>query len=69
MYVVPEDVERRFGSVLVHRIVFGPAFLAEARKHSWKTAIQEFVQGCLAAAPRPAPAAGAQPVPFAPRRS
>ena len=51
VYVVPEDVERLFGSVLVHRIVFAPTFLAEARKHSWRTAIGEFVQECLAVAP------------------
>ena len=69
VYVVPEDVERLFGSVLVHRIVFAPTFLAEARKHSWRTAIGEFVQECLAVAPRPAPAADAQLVPFAPRRA
>jgi MoxR-like ATPase len=68
-YVVPEDVERLFGPVLVHRIVFAPLFLAEARKRGWKTAIEEFVQDCLAAAPRPAPSADGQLVPFAPRRA
>jgi MoxR-like ATPase len=66
-YVVPEDVERLFGSVLVHRIVFAPAFLAEARKCGWSTAIRDFVVECLASAPRPAPAADGQLVPFASR--
>jgi len=69
VYVVPEDVERLFGPVLVHRIVFAPTFLAEARRRGWNTALHEFVHGCLAAAPRPAPAADGRLVPFAPRRA
>jgi MoxR-like ATPase len=65
-YVVPDDVERLLVPVLVHRIVFAPAFLADARKRGWRTAIHEFVQACVAAAPRPAPAVDGR---FAPRRA
>jgi MoxR-like ATPase len=53
-YVVPEDVERLFTSVLVHRVVFRPTFLAEARKIGWEQAIAGFRAACLALAPRPA---------------
>jgi MoxR-like ATPase len=68
-YVVPEDVEALFAPVLAHRIVFSPSFLAEARRCGWSVAIRDFVQECLAAAPRPAPGEDAQLVPFAPRRA
>jgi MoxR-like ATPase len=54
-YVVPEDVERLFNSVLVHRVVFRPAFLAEARKTGWDAAIDAFRERCLERAPRPQP--------------
>ena len=37
-YVVPDDVERLFVPVLMHRIVFRPAFLAEARRDGWADA-------------------------------
>src|SRR5256714_3406961 len=37
-YVVPEDVERLFSAVLLHRIVFRPTFLAEARRVGWPAA-------------------------------
>jgi MoxR-like ATPase len=54
-YVVPEDVERLFNAVLVHRVVFRPAFLAEARKTGWDAAIDAFRGRCLELAPRPQP--------------
>jgi MoxR-like ATPase len=54
-YVVPEDVEQLFVPVLVHRVVFRPAFLAEARKVGWDAAIDGFRERCLALAPRPKP--------------
>jgi MoxR-like ATPase len=54
-YVVPEDVERLFNSVLVHRVVFRPSFLAEARKTGWDAAIDAFRGRCLERAPRPQP--------------
>jgi MoxR-like ATPase len=54
-YVVPEDVERLFNSVLVHRVVFRPAFLAEARKTGWDAAVDAFRGRCLDFAPRPQP--------------
>jgi MoxR-like ATPase len=52
-FVVPDDVERLFAPVLMHRIVFRPAFLAEARRHGWVAATEEFKEACLAAAPKP----------------
>jgi hypothetical protein len=50
---VPEDVERLFSPVLVHRVVFRPSFLADARKLGWDAAIEEFRARCLERAPRP----------------
>jgi MoxR-like ATPase len=52
-FVVPGDVERLFGPVLMHRIVFRPAFLAEARRNGWPAASADFRERCLAAAPKP----------------
>jgi len=66
-FVVPEDVERLFAPVLLHRVVFTPTFLADVRKRGWEAVSGEFVEGCLAAAPRPAPRADAELVAFAPR--
>jgi hypothetical protein len=52
-FVVPDDVERLFSPVLVHRVVFTPSFVARARASSWDQAIAEFRETCLALAPRP----------------
>ena len=52
-YVTPEDVERLFAPVLVHRLVFRPSFLASARSAGWEAAVEAFRADCLAAAPRP----------------
>jgi MoxR-like ATPase len=52
-FVVPDDVERLLAPVLLHRIVFRPAFLAEARRDGWAAAAERFTQSCLAAAPKP----------------
>jgi MoxR-like ATPase len=52
-FVVPEDVELLFVPVLVHRIVFSPAFVARARASSWPKAIEGFMLECLEVAPRP----------------
>ena len=52
-YVVPEDVERLFAPVLLHRIVFRPTFLAEARRIGWDAAVDGIVERCFAAAPKP----------------
>src|SRR5438445_96159 len=52
-FVVPEDVERLFIPVLIHRIVFRPAFLAEARRNGWAAASASFKEACLVAAPKP----------------
>jgi MoxR-like ATPase len=53
-YVVPEDIERLFSAVLLHRIVFRPTFLAEARRIGWVEAVASVAEKCFAAAPRPA---------------
>jgi MoxR-like ATPase len=53
-YVVPEDIERLFTAVLLHRIVFRPTFLAEARRIGWSPAVEAVAAKCFAAAPRPA---------------
>ena len=52
-YVVPEDIERLFVPVLVHRVVFSSHFVARARAGSWPEAIEEFRTSCLELAPRP----------------
>jgi MoxR-like ATPase len=52
-FVVPEDVEHLFTPVLLHRVVFRPSFLAEARKLGWDAAIEQFRARCLELAPRP----------------
>jgi MoxR-like ATPase len=53
-YVVPEDIERLFSAVLLHRIVFRPTFLAEARRVGWTAAVASVAEKCFEAAPRPA---------------
>jgi MoxR-like ATPase len=52
-YVTPVDVERLFLPVLMHRIVFTPSFVAGARELGWQTAAAQFLEQCLALAPRP----------------
>jgi MoxR-like ATPase len=52
-YVVPDDIDQLFVPVLMHRVVFRPAFLAEARRSSWQVAAEHFRDACLEQAPRP----------------
>jgi MoxR-like ATPase len=52
-YVTPEDVEQLFVSVLVHRILFRPSFLAEIRDRGWTEASLEVRTQCLERAPKP----------------
>jgi MoxR-like ATPase len=52
-YVVPDDIDQLFVPVLMHRVVFRPAFLAEARRSSWQHAAEQFRDACLEQAPRP----------------
>ena len=54
-YVNPEDVERLFVPVLLHRIFFTPSFLAEARDLGWRVAGDRFRDRCLQLAPPPGP--------------
>jgi MoxR-like ATPase len=52
-YVTPVDVEQLFLSVVMHRIVFTPSFVASAREVGWTAAADDFRDECLALAPRP----------------
>ena len=52
-YVTPVDVDRLLVPVLVHRIVFTPTFVAEARELGWEAAVDRFRTACLELAPRP----------------
>jgi len=52
-YVIPEDIERLFVPVLIHRVVFTPGFVARARATGWAEAIDEFRSSCLELAPQP----------------
>ena len=52
-YVTPEDVERLFVPVLMHRLLFRPSFLAEIRDRGWNAAAIEVQSRCLELAPKP----------------
>ena len=52
-YVTPGDVEHLFLPVVVHRIVFTPGFVAEAREVRWAEAMESFRRQCIELAPRP----------------
>ena len=52
-YVTPLDVDRLLVPVLVHRIVFTPTFVAEARELGWQAAVERLRAACLELAPRP----------------
>jgi MoxR-like ATPase len=52
-YVVPSDVEALLHPVLGHRLVFGPAFLAEARRTGTQAALQQFFSSLLERVPPP----------------
>jgi MoxR-like ATPase len=52
-YIVPEDVERLFIPVILHRIVFRASFVAAARRVGWDAQIEEFRGQCFERVPRP----------------
>jgi MoxR-like ATPase len=52
-FVTPPDVEELFLPVVMHRIVFTPSFVAEAREIGWVQAAARFRERCLELAPRP----------------
>ncbi|HEY2742667.1 MAG TPA: MoxR family ATPase, partial [Gaiellaceae bacterium] len=52
-FVTPEDVERLFVPVLMHRLLFRPSFLAEIRDRGWEAAATDVQQRCLGQAPKP----------------
>jgi MoxR-like ATPase len=67
-FVVPDDVERLFAPVLMHRIVFRPTLVAEALRLGWPAAAEQFKLACLAEAPRPEAALDGGVVPLGERR-
>jgi MoxR-like ATPase len=52
-YVTPDDVERLFVPVLLHRILFRPSFLAEIRDRGWQAASDDVRRRCIEIAPKP----------------
>ena len=52
-YVTPDDVERLFVPVLMHRVLFRPSFLAEIRDSGWDTAMLDVRRRCIELAPKP----------------
>ncbi len=52
-YVTPEDVERLFVPVVMHRLLFRPSFLAEIRDHGWNSATVQVQARCVELAPKP----------------
>ena len=52
-YVTPEDVERLFIPVLLHRLLFKPSFLAEIRDRGWEAAARDIQERCVGRAPKP----------------
>jgi MoxR-like ATPase len=54
-YATPEDVETMFAPVLGHRMIFSPAFLAEARGRSKDEMLREVYRRCSELAPPPEP--------------
>jgi len=52
-YVVPEDVQRLFVPLIVHRAVFKSGLIAHARAEGWHAAIEEFQRQVFELAPSP----------------
>jgi len=52
-FVVPEDVERLFAPVILHRLLLTSAFLARTRATGGRDAVAEITRACLERAPSP----------------
>ena len=52
-YVTPDDVERLFVPVLMHRLLFRPSFLAVIRDSGWEAASADVRRRCIEIAPKP----------------
>jgi MoxR-like ATPase len=52
-YVTPDDVERLFVPILMHRLLFRPSFLAEIRDRGWEAASADVRRRCIEIAPKP----------------
>ena len=52
-YVTPDDVERLFVPVIMHRVLFRPSFLTVIRDQGWASAMEEIRRRCIDVAPKP----------------
>jgi MoxR-like ATPase len=52
-YVTPDDIERLFVPVLMHRVLFRPSFLTVIRGQGWASAMEDVRRRCVDMAPRP----------------
>jgi MoxR-like ATPase len=52
-YVTPDDIERLFVPVLMHRVLFRPSFLTVIRGQGWASAMEDVRQRCTDLAPKP----------------
>jgi MoxR-like ATPase len=52
-FVTPEDVERLFVPVLLHRMLFRPSFVAEIRDRGWQASAEDVRRRCIEVAPKP----------------
>jgi MoxR-like ATPase len=52
-YVTPDDIERLFVPVLMHRVLFRPSFLTVIRGQGWASAMEDVRRRCIDLAPKP----------------
>jgi MoxR-like ATPase len=52
-YVTPDDIERLFVPVLMHRVLFRPSFLTVIRSQGWASAMEDVRRRCIDVAPKP----------------
>ena len=52
-YVTPDDIERLFVPVLMHRVLFRPSFLTVIRGQGWASAMEDVRERCVELAPKP----------------
>ncbi|HEX3454535.1 MAG TPA: MoxR family ATPase [Gaiellaceae bacterium] len=52
-YVTPDDIERLFVPVLMHRVLFRPSFLTVIRSQGWASAMEDVRRRCIDLAPKP----------------
>jgi MoxR-like ATPase len=52
-YVTPDDIERLFVPVLMHRVLFRPSFLTVIRGQGWASAMEDVRRRSIDLAPKP----------------